>query len=165
VGRSWRDAYRRHENNARHRGIPFLLTFAEWRSIWESSGRWEQRGAGKGQYVMARPGDRGSYEIGNVVIQLAEENRADRNRNYPLMGDKNAAFGKDFWASSTEAERERRAASISGKLRGQPKPDGMGDKLSKTATGRRVVYRDGKSTWTWAYPGDADYPSNRPAGV
>lgn len=76
-------AYAAHKGDAKQRGIPFLLTREEWFDIWLRSGKWEQRGARRGQYVMARPGDKGAYEAGNVVICLAEENRAERNRNYP----------------------------------------------------------------------------------
>jgi hypothetical protein len=76
-------AFEVHKNNARLRGIPFLLNFDEWWTIWEASGRWDQRGSQRGQYVMSRPGDTGPYAIDNVAIVLAEENRAERNRNYP----------------------------------------------------------------------------------
>jgi hypothetical protein len=68
---------------AKYRGIPFRLTFDEWMSIWLASGKWDRRGWRRGQFVMARPGDKGAYEIGNVIICLAEDNRAERNRNYP----------------------------------------------------------------------------------
>jgi hypothetical protein len=76
-------AFEVHKNNARLRGIPFLLNFNEWLAIWDASGHWDQRGWRRGQYVMSRPGDTGPYAIDNVAIILAEENRAERNRNYP----------------------------------------------------------------------------------
>jgi hypothetical protein len=60
--------------DAKRRGIPFLLTFNEWLGIWKASGRLRQRGHGRGYYVMARYGDRGGYEVGNVRIILFEEN-------------------------------------------------------------------------------------------
>jgi hypothetical protein len=80
--------YGAHRRSAKERGIPFLITFEDWDTIWQLSGKWEQRGNRKGQYVMSRPGDKGAYEMGNVVICLAEENRAERNRNYPHTGKK-----------------------------------------------------------------------------
>jgi hypothetical protein len=148
--------YKTHIQNARLRGIPFALSFGEWAVIWIASGKERQRGALKGQYVMARLGDQGAYEPCNVYICLAEENRADRNRSYPLAGAMNGAFGRDFFAEASPAERERRSALISAKLKGLKKPDHMGANLSKTVTGRRRVYRDGRATW--AYAQDADYP-------
>lgn len=79
-------AYTAHKGGAKYRSIPFLLTYAEWSDIWKASGKWLQRGWRRGQYVMARYGDKGAYEVGNVRICLAEENRAERNRNYPQIG-------------------------------------------------------------------------------
>lgn len=70
---------------------------------------------------MARFGDQGAYEIGNVRICLAEENRAERNLNYPLKGEKNPAHGKDYWATHSDEERARRAASTSKQFAGVPK--------------------------------------------
>ena len=59
---------------AKQRQIEFKLTFDEWWDIWQSSGKWEQRGCHKGQYVMSRYNDIGAYEVGNVFIQTTEEN-------------------------------------------------------------------------------------------
>jgi len=71
---SLRRAFAAQKCDAKRRGIPFLLTFCEWLDIWLSSDHLDQRGHGKGRYVMARYGDRGAYEIGNVRIILFEEN-------------------------------------------------------------------------------------------
>jgi uncharacterized membrane protein len=71
--------YNRQKFNAKPRGIPFLITFEEWCYVWEQSGKWEQRGKGRGKYVMARFGDKGAYEIGNVFIQLHGDNLKDAN--------------------------------------------------------------------------------------
>lgn len=76
-----RGKYARHRANAVRRGVPFNLTFEEWWSIWEASGKWAKRGPRKGQYCMARYGDLGAYEVGNVRIALCESNTADRNRS------------------------------------------------------------------------------------
>ena len=59
---------------AKRRGISFTLTFEEWCSVWEQSGKWDQRGCKKGQYVMSRYNDLGSYEINNVFIQPCGQN-------------------------------------------------------------------------------------------
>jgi len=121
--------YGNHRRGAKQRGIPFLISFEDWDTIWQLSGKWEQRGARKGQYVMSRPGDKGAYEMGNVVICLAEENRAERNRNYPYTG-------KRPWVSL-----RTRGTTLSADTRA---------KMSKAATGRKRVIIDGSPRW--AYP-------------
>lgn len=69
--------YREHRHGAKRRGVPFLISFEEWATIWYESGRWEDRGVHRGQYVMARNGDVGAYAVGNVSIILATQNRTD----------------------------------------------------------------------------------------
>ncbi len=76
-----RGRYVRHKANANRRGVPFNLTFSEWWAIWQESGAWEKRGNRQGQYCMARNGDRGGYEVGNVRIVRMETNTAERNRS------------------------------------------------------------------------------------
>jgi hypothetical protein len=60
--------------SAGSRGIGFHLTFPEWYSIWESSGRLGLHGRGKSFYCMSRIRDDGAYEMGNVHIQSCVEN-------------------------------------------------------------------------------------------
>lgn len=67
-------AYRNQENGAKSRGIAWNLNLAQWLEIWRTSGKLDQRGRGKGKYLMSRIKDSGGYEIGNVHIQLATEN-------------------------------------------------------------------------------------------
>jgi len=66
--------YRHHKNLAKGRNIPFELTFIEWWNIWQKSGKWEQRGRKRGQYVMSRFNDIGPYAINNVEIKTQEDN-------------------------------------------------------------------------------------------
>lgn len=66
--------YSKHKVNARRRGIEFQLTFDEWLTIWNDSGRWDQRGNYPGGYVMRRLGDSGPYAAGNVYIGEHSEN-------------------------------------------------------------------------------------------
>lgn len=73
-------AYKTQRHQSLRRGIPFLLTIEEWWSIWEESGKWDARGCRKDQYVMARFGDAGAYEVGNVRICTVGENAIDRGR-------------------------------------------------------------------------------------
>lgn len=69
-----RGAYNSQRRGAKVRGVAFLLTFEEWWAIWTDSGKWEQRGRLKDQYVMARYGDQGPYAVGNVRICLTGDN-------------------------------------------------------------------------------------------
>ena len=80
---AWREAnpelyaYTNHKSHAKRRKVPFLLTFEEWWSLWDASGKFTERGHKKGQYVMARFRDEGPYAIGNVRICTVEENHAE----------------------------------------------------------------------------------------
>jgi hypothetical protein len=75
--RTPRDRFGQHKRSAGRRGVPFLLTFEQWWSIWQQSGRWHERGCVRGKYVMARLGDRGPYAVGNVKIIPCEENSSE----------------------------------------------------------------------------------------
>jgi hypothetical protein len=63
---------------SRYRGIPWDLTFEQWWEIWRKSGKWYERGRGKGMFQMARFNDSGAYAVGNVRITSVEENLAER---------------------------------------------------------------------------------------
>lgn len=69
--------YNEQKYRAKSRGINFPITFTEWCEVWQHSGKWEQRGCRKGQYVMSRINDEGPYHKTNVVIQLHESNARD----------------------------------------------------------------------------------------
>lgn len=58
------------------RGIEWKLTLWDWWTIWKRSGKWEQRGRERGNYVMCRFGDQGAYEVGNVYIATSSHNCA-----------------------------------------------------------------------------------------
>jgi hypothetical protein len=67
----------RQRAQAKWRGIPWQLEYWEWLQIWDDSGRFQERGTGRGQWVMARFGDVGPYASGNVRITRAETNNAE----------------------------------------------------------------------------------------
>lgn len=73
-----RKKFKNQRSGATWRGISFELTFEEWLNIWVDSGHLHERGPRKGQYVMARFGDKGPYAIGNVRIITVEENNAEK---------------------------------------------------------------------------------------
>lgn len=66
-----------HRNNAKKRGVSFLLTYDEWFKIWSDSGHLHHRGPGADQYCMARYEDQGPYAVGNVKIIQTKYNRAE----------------------------------------------------------------------------------------
>lgn len=69
------------KSDAKRRKIEWMFTFEEWCEVWKLSGKWDQRGRGKGKYVMARHGDVGPYEKTNVSIKLCEENSQEAAAN------------------------------------------------------------------------------------
>jgi hypothetical protein len=80
-------AYNAHKCSAKKRGIPFLLTFDEWWTIWDASGNWEQRGRGRDEFCMARVKDKGAYVVGNVSICTHADNAreaGEMRRGRPL---------------------------------------------------------------------------------
>lgn len=72
--------YNNHMQTSRKRGILFLLTFEEWSGWWEAclGPDWlNLRGRGRGKYVMARVGDKGSYKLGNIKCITTEQNNRE----------------------------------------------------------------------------------------
>jgi hypothetical protein len=118
--------YREQRASAQRRGIPFLLTFEEWWRIWEDSGHWAERGRQRGQYCMARHGDQGAYEVGNVTICLDYENGS---------------------APRNEQTRKRLSKARAGKKLSEYHCKRMSE---VRIGGRRVYLPDG--SWTWSYP-------------
>ena len=90
------------------RGVDFLFTFDKWKDWWIATGKWEQRGKLRGQYVMRRHGDVGPYSVDNVFCGVTEENVRDGN------------LGKEI---SIETRNK-----ISASNKGQPHPWSMGNK-------------------------------------
>lgn len=79
-------AFTSQARNSKIRKIPWRLTLWQWWKIWEESGKYNQRGRGNG-YVMARYGDEGAYEVGNVLIISVRRNTSDgnkKNSNLPI---------------------------------------------------------------------------------
>lgn len=82
-------AFRVQRDNAKKRGIGWNITLAEWWKLWTDSGKWEQRGCLKGQFVMSRHGDAGNYEAGNVSIKTNSENSKEALRRWSTRKKKN----------------------------------------------------------------------------
>lgn len=80
---SARAAFRSQRNFAKQREVAFLFTFEGWVDWWEEQlgPDWQaKRGCRRGQYVMARFGDRGPYRRSNVKCILVEDNHDEYNR-------------------------------------------------------------------------------------
>jgi hypothetical protein len=63
-----RAAYAKQRYTAGKRGIGWEFIFAGWWRVWSKSGRWSERGRGRGRWCMSRPGHRGPYREDNVAI-------------------------------------------------------------------------------------------------
>jgi len=56
-----------------------LLTFEQWLTIWNNSGKLSERGRGSSKFCMCRVNDIGAYEVENVFIGTGRENVRDGN--------------------------------------------------------------------------------------
>lgn len=73
--------YNYQKRHAASRGLTFNLTFEEWWSIWETSGKYSERGKKPHQYCMSRHKDSGGYDVGNVYISQVSANLIDQMLN------------------------------------------------------------------------------------
>ena len=68
--------------NATKVSVEWNITFPDWWKIWQESGHWRQRGRGAG-YCMARIGNSGAFEMGNVEIKTNGANFSDSYFAHP----------------------------------------------------------------------------------
>lgn len=159
----WRK-YKTHMYRAKRTGIEFLLSFEEWMKIWEDSGHFHERGCHKGQYVMARYGDKGPYVVGNVKIIRHEENGSERvfsfneeQKDYLskiAVGRVHSEETKEKIAQSskgrkhTKESKEKISKGNKGKNSGKKRSLETRLKMSKAKIGNtiRQDYLDGKYT-------------------
>ncbi len=136
---SLRRKFTQQRYSAHKRRIRFELTFEEWIGVWRKSGRLAKRGCKRGKYLMSRPGDVGSYALGNVKIVRVGDNMRDGNNsaagrskahkgkphNYPKhrLGVTPGARAKmsrsaKRWSRSIEGRAQRsRAGTIGNEIR------------------------------------------------
>jgi hypothetical protein len=113
--RSPRGRFDKQKYHAKRRGIAFRLTFAEWWAIWQDSGHWAERGRKRGCYCMARFGDVGAYEIGNVAIVLYEVNTSEPHKGVPRSAEIRAKIRASAivrWTDPEERAKARAAAIV-----------------------------------------------------
>lgn len=79
-----RKAYQSQKDCAKQRKIEFKFTYEEWIVWWDKhlgSDWFNLRGCKRGQYVMARLQDKGSYEDSNIECILHTTNTKDAKNN------------------------------------------------------------------------------------
>ena len=79
-------AFTSQKNNAIGRGLEWNLKLWEWWSVWQQSGKWDQRGRSRDAYVMCRFKDDGPYEVGNVYIATLAHNSSFQPSNPYRIG-------------------------------------------------------------------------------
>ena len=95
--------YSIHRRNAKKRNIEWNITFPEWWNVWKESGKYHLRGRGNG-YAMARYGDSGAYEVGNVYICTGAQNSSDQYLVYSLPERvRKMQEGRRLWIERNEA--------------------------------------------------------------
>ena len=144
---SYKEAYRDHKRGAKDRGIEFLLTYEEWLKIWIDSGHLHERGPKKGQYVMARFGDKGPYAVGNVKIitcsdnirefkiSLEQRNKISENNRSVVFSSERKKNISNALKTSPIAKASRAAAGL--RRRGKRLPDVVKLKISKSGKGKK----------------------------
>lgn len=85
-----RKAYDDQRRHAADRGIEWQFSYEEWLEMWLESGKWEQRGKERGQYVMSRLGDEGPYSVRNCRIVTVGENNQERLDRVQVINDEQA---------------------------------------------------------------------------
>lgn len=114
-------AFRSQRNNAKFRGIEWSLSFWQWWTLWQESGKWSERGLRRDGYVMSRFMDKGDYSLGNVYIGTLAENSSvqpnnpyrkdhpDHARMLPIISEKLRAAkrGGAFAARGTASRRKK----------------------------------------------------------
>ena len=114
--------FQKHRVQSKHRGIKFLFTFEEWLNIWTDSGQFHNAGKHRGQYHMARYGDKGPYAVGNVRIVPCEVNHSEMRHSMETR----AKMTQDrLGRKHTEATKEKIRLAQQG-----PKNPNYGKKLS-----------------------------------
>lgn len=73
-----RQAYLACRWDAKHRGVAFLISFADWVTWWGED--FEKRGLQPHDLQMGRVGDKGAYELGNIYKVTARQNKIDFNQ-------------------------------------------------------------------------------------
>lgn len=113
--------YLAQKHSSAQRGIVFDFTLLRWHLWWKAElakiGPDAKRGRRRGEYVMARIGDQGAYEVGNVYCATAEQNIADQDRNrqrHSLLAtwQRRKAAGERCWLEGKRGELHPKARAV-----------------------------------------------------
>lgn len=133
-----KQAYRVHKAGAKRRVIDFNLTFEEWWSWWQETGHYLERGVGKGKYVMARYGDAGPYELGNIFCCTQEQNVSMAQTGKPKpCSEEMKAHLSNIKKGIPKSEETRKRMSEAAK--GRPKSEQHRAKLSEANKGKTIA--------------------------
>ena len=150
-----RRKYQLQKYDANKRGILWQFNYPIWLKIWYKSGHWKDRGCRRGQYVMARFGDKGPYAPENVRICTVEENRAEAIQVFGPEVRKRMSLAQTGRKHSlatrrkmSESQKGRTAsdetrAKMSAAKKGKPGPR-LGAKLSDITKDRISASKTGK---------------------
>ena len=83
--------YNMQKISAQNRNIEWRFTFDKWVEWWSSD--IENRGCSKGQLVMARIGDLGSYSPENVIKQECGQNTSEMRKRLKGNGTNRKGIG------------------------------------------------------------------------
>lgn len=78
--------YMGHKARALAYKIEWRFTYETWLKVWMDSGKWNLRGRRSGEFVMARPYDKGPYSPENVVIVTCRVNSSLRGERWKYYG-------------------------------------------------------------------------------
>lgn len=101
------DYYQQRKNAIYNRNIEWQITFPEWWKIWNDSGYYNERGRGCG-YCMARIGDTGSYEVGNIEIKTCAQNSSESYYKHSSLSRRLKALQSTKKKSISEAQNGAR---------------------------------------------------------
>jgi hypothetical protein len=102
-----RDAFSKQKHQADRRGIAFTFSFEEWLRVWTESGHLQERGCRRGQYVMARIGDKGPYSFDNVKIIKSGDNNRECEGAHTYSVTRRAKLSRTFFGRKLSAEHRQ----------------------------------------------------------
>ena len=125
----YKRAYSNKKKDAKRRGIEFCMTLEQFTAVWEESGKFDQMGNKKGQYVMARIINYGNifekhdtdyygnllpYDVDTVQIIIGGENKSAAHKGKNISDKHKARIsaihkGKNV---SDETKAKLRAAHL-----------------------------------------------------
>lgn len=114
-----------HRQHAKGRGISWELSYIQWSLIWARSSKWKLRGKGRGEYVMARFGDKGPYAPWNVKIILSSENVSEGS-----LGKKHSTEARARMSVSKMGNTNMLGKKLSAETRAKMSTSHMGKKHS-----------------------------------